>query len=49
MAAAAASMVVVGSDELALVMVMWPHALWSCDAITLSIANVYLTYNGSVV
>ena len=41
--------VVVGSDELAQVMVTRPHVLWSRDAVTLSIAKVYLTYNSSVV
>ena len=41
-------MVVVGSDELALLMGCG-HMLWSRDPVTLSIANVYLSYNGSVV
>jgi hypothetical protein len=40
--------VVVGTDELA-ALVMWPHALSSCDTVTLYVASVYHTYNGSLV
>ena len=41
------SVVVVVGDELA-TLVMWPHALSSCGRVTLSIAYVKPTCNGSV-